>query len=87
MQQSEFLNYLSNELDLYYQMPDTYSQVKFEKKQYIDGLMKASRLFGVSYESLKERIDNEVNHQNTVYSASGTSGLQLEIPSLASQKL
>jgi len=83
MQQSEFLSYLSNELDLYYQIPVTYTQVRFEKKQYINGLMKASRFFGVSFENLKEVIDREAGEQFIV---SVQSDEEFDIPALVCKK-
>ncbi|GLS91460.1 hypothetical protein GCM10007916_25290 [Psychromonas marina] len=80
MEQSEFLSYLSNELDLYYQIPSTYSQVKYEKKQYINGLMKASRFFGVSFENIQEVINRESKGQIAALAASGRTDELYEIP-------
>lgn len=83
MKQSEFLSYLSNELDLYYQIPSTYMQVRFEKKQYINGLMKASRFFGVSLDSLKEVINRESGEQLLV---SVQSEANFDIPDLVCKR-
>jgi len=52
MKKMEFLTCLSNEFIQYNLIPDADSHVKREKKQYINGLMTASRYFGISFEEL-----------------------------------
>jgi len=52
MKKMEFLTCLTNEFTQYNLIADTDSSLKREKKQYIDGLMAASRFFGVSFEEL-----------------------------------
>lgn len=53
---SEFLALLKSEYELYCSMPSSSVQIKNDKKQFINGLMTASRIFGVSFEELKEII-------------------------------
>lgn len=80
MEQSEFLNYLANELSTYNQIAIADTQARFEKKQYINGLMKASRFFGVTYESIKEVIDTQLKEQIDFLNASGRTDELYNIP-------
>ncbi|OBT15562.1 hypothetical protein A9264_12915 [Vibrio sp. UCD-FRSSP16_10] len=49
----DFLDYLQVEFDKYSAIPTTETQLKFEKKQYINGLMMAARIFGVEFDELE----------------------------------
>ena len=59
MNNSDFLDYLKNEFHQYHQIPTQETQARNEKKQFIAGLMKASRFFGVSYEALQGIVEEE----------------------------
>lgn len=59
MKKTEFLTYLSNEFRQYHLMPEADSVVKGEKKQFINGLMTASRYLGISFEELQTVIDSQ----------------------------
>ncbi len=59
MEKIEFLDYLSVEFKEYCQIPSDEPQVKKEKKQFINGLMKAARIFGVSFDELNAVIESE----------------------------
>lgn len=63
MGKSDFLIYLKDELNQYSCIPDNNPQAKSEKKQFINGLMRGSRFFGVSFDELKEVTDNGVKTQ------------------------
>jgi len=77
MGKAELLVYLRGELNQYNRIIN--SQTKREKKQYIDGLMKASRFFGVSYEELKEITDSELKEHINSLTMSGDDDL-LDVP-------
>lgn len=59
MPKTEFLTYLSHELIQYNLIPNTDRTVKHAKKQFINGLMTASRYLGVSFEELQTMIDSQ----------------------------
>ncbi|MEZ8104080.1 hypothetical protein [Vibrio cortegadensis] len=59
MRNAEFLEYLKSEFQEYCAIPISQSQHKSEKKQFINGLMKASRFFGVSFDDLNEIIKSQ----------------------------
>ncbi|GHA10779.1 hypothetical protein [Oceanisphaera arctica] len=59
MQKTEFLGYLSVEFQEYCQIPSEDIQEKQEKKQFINGLMKAARIFGVSFDELTAVVKSE----------------------------
>ncbi|CZF77631.1 putative methyltransferase YcgJ [Grimontia celer] len=59
MEKAAFFTYLSREFSSYYHIHQTDSQRKIEKRHYLNGLMKAARFFGVSYEELKQVVDTE----------------------------
>lgn len=87
MKQSEFLDYLANELSIYNQIPISETQVRFEKKQYINGLMKAARFFGVTYETMKEVIDTQLKEQINVLNASGRAHELYNIPAFIRENM
>ncbi|MEZ9928375.1 hypothetical protein AB4402_11615 [Vibrio breoganii] len=51
-----FLDLLSEEYQQYLAIPSTQWQKKRESKQFIRGLMTASRLFGISFDELSEIV-------------------------------
>lgn len=59
MNNIEFLEYLKNEFHQYHQIPTQETQARREKKQFISGLMTASRFFGVSYDALQVIVEEE----------------------------
>lgn len=84
MKKIEFFTYLKNELVQYKLTPDTDSEVKREKKQYINGLMRASRFFGISFEELRDIIDSEFIENIDKSEYSGREEL-LDIPTFIRQ--
>ncbi|MBD3822639.1 MAG: hypothetical protein IE914_10340 [Thiotrichales bacterium] len=63
MSEQEFLAYLKNELHQYSLILDQNGARKREKKQYIKGLMTASRFFGVSFEALEAVVGTTLKPQ------------------------
>lgn len=59
MEKAKFLDYLSHEYHAYCAIPTSDPQHKREKKQFVNGLMTASRLFGVSIDELNAVIDSK----------------------------
>lgn len=59
MEKKQFFEYLHNEFIHYQQIPSHQIQEKKEKKEYINGLMKASRFWGVSFEELQDVISSK----------------------------
>jgi hypothetical protein len=60
MRKDDFLNYLSTQLDIYYQLPATDKTTQSETEHFINGLMTAARFFGVSYSELQAVIPEEL---------------------------
>ncbi|ANO34292.1 hypothetical protein BCT86_13830 [Vibrio breoganii] len=56
-----FLDLLSEEYQQYLAIPSTQWQKKRENKQFIRGLMTASRLFGISFDELSEIVGCDSN--------------------------
>lgn len=67
MSKRDFINYLECEFSQYQNLTDDCSRK--EKKQFINGLMKASRFFGVSYDELNTIVDThrKVSDQSDNY--------------------
>lgn len=85
MEKSEFLSYLKDVINQYNLMSDFEGIKKAEKKQYINGLMRASRFFCVSFEELKAVVDqSETVEQSYDESFVGTKE-PLEIPTFVRQ--
>ncbi|MEJ2763715.1 hypothetical protein VV869_06995 [Photobacterium sp. MCCC 1A19761] len=59
MEKTEFFDYLRHEFQEYCAIPLDHTAAKLEKKQFINGLMKASRFFGVSYDELNDVINSQ----------------------------
>ena len=58
MDNTDFLDYLTTEFKQYHSIPTQETQARRDKKQFIAGLMTASRFFGVEYDELQAIIDN-----------------------------
>ncbi|WP_210447463.1 hypothetical protein [Vibrio crassostreae] len=73
MRKNDFLNYLSTQLDMYQQLPVTDINRQNETKIFINGLMTASRFFGISYSELQEIIPRDLRlDENNIDSISTT---------------
>ncbi|PHX06552.1 hypothetical protein [Vibrio splendidus] len=70
MNKANFLDYLSVQFDIYNQLSDKATQN--EAKQFINGMMTASRFFGVSYPELQAAIPSELKLCNEEVDAKPT---------------
>ncbi|PSU96364.1 hypothetical protein C0W80_17320 [Photobacterium leiognathi subsp. mandapamensis] len=59
MDKMDFLNYLKHEYQEYCVIPSIEYQKKREKREFINGLMKGSRFFGVSFDDLEEIVQSQ----------------------------
>ncbi|KXF82834.1 hypothetical protein [Enterovibrio coralii] len=57
-QQKALLDLLTKECDAYCLIPESELDLKRDKKHFINGLMTASRVVGISYEELNKIIEN-----------------------------
>ncbi|EHR5764870.1 TPA: hypothetical protein ACMD08_004498 [Vibrio parahaemolyticus] len=58
LQKAELLALLSQECEIYSSIPASEKLQKRDKKHFINGLMKACRVVGISYEELSAIIDS-----------------------------
>ncbi|WKE65427.1 hypothetical protein PVT67_17440 [Gallaecimonas kandeliae] len=86
MSEQEFLAYLKNELHQYSLIPAQDGPRKREKKQYIKGLMTASRFFGVSFEALEEVVGTTLKPLDGGMDSTAREEL-LDIPTVIRKKI
>ncbi|WP_028021716.1 hypothetical protein [Enterovibrio calviensis] len=62
LQKSELLALLSKECEAYTSIPTSEAQIKREKKCFINGLMTACRVVGISFEELSAIVESMPKH-------------------------
>ncbi|WP_417869482.1 hypothetical protein [Vibrio furnissii] len=86
MDNSAFLTHLKNELHNYHQLDSQNEQAKRERKLYINGMMVAARLLGVSFQVLEEITNNELKEHIDLLATLDQEAI-LDIPSYLRNKL